>query len=166
MELNVTQQEVVDLAATKLADSIGDTEHIYSTARQMIEKKVTEMVNGRLKVNVDEFLQKELNRIADAEFERLTEFGEPTGKKISIRSILAEQSKNYWTQKVNCEGKPSDGYGGKERFKWFIETALKSEFENAISTNAKVVVDEFAVQLKDAGSQLVQSNIQKLFKNR
>lgn len=164
MELNITQEQLVEIAANKLVEQV-DEDSVYSRAMEIVESRITSLIEKKLTPAVDQFLRDELEKIADAEFERVTEWGEPTGQKISIRKILQEQSKHYWSQKVNNDGKSGDGYGYREeRAKWFAEQVMKSTFEQAIQTNAKIVVDEFAKQLQQAGVNLVHENIGRLFK--
>ncbi len=164
MELNITQEQLVEIAANKLVEQVEE-DAVYGRAMEIVEKKITSLIEKRLEPAVDKFLRDELEKIADAEFDRVTEWGEPTGQKITIRKILQEQSKHYWSQKVSREGKAGGGYGySEERAKWFAEQVMKTTFEQAIQTNAKIVVDEFAKQLQQAGVNLVHENIGRLFK--
>ena len=164
MELNITQEQLVEIAANKLVEQVDD-DSVYSRAMEIVQERITSLIENKLAPAVDQFLRDELEKIADAEFDRVTEWGEATGEKITIRKILQEQSKHYWSQKVNREGKAGDGYGySEERAKWFAEQVMKTTFEQAIQTNAKIVVDEFAKQLQQVGVNLVHENIGRLFK--
>lgn len=161
----ITREEMVNLAATKLADSIAEESEIFSVAERQIEERVKTVFETGLKSKIDAFLEAEMQKIVGQEIVPVNIWGEREGKPTTIKAELAKRAAAFWSVKVDDNGRES-GYGGKERSIRMMESCMKDAFIEAIKSNLNVIVSEFAAALKTDASKLVAEHIERLIKQR
>lgn len=159
---NITREEVLELAANKLADQY-DGESLYAYAKQRIDQLIKETVETQIKERVESFLLEEMTRIVNAEIYPLDMFGERAGKPTSLKQVLAEQVKEFWNVKVNKDGK-SEYYGGRPRYQVVGEQMMQSAFNEALKDSASIVTAEFKKALVAGLQTQVAESVNKLIK--
>lgn len=156
----ITREEVLNLAAQKLADLCGGDE-LSERAESMISQRVKELFESGVKRRIDEFLDTEMKKIVSEEIVPVNIWGEREGKPTTIRAELAKRAQQFWNVKVDKDGHESH-YGGKERSKALMDEILKDTFASAVKENADVIVAEFKAALKTDATKLVEDHIDKL----
>lgn len=157
---NITREEILELAAQKLADSAADYEDLHSSAH----REIKERIHAKLFPKVDEAISAELERLLSSEIAPVNIWGEKVGEPTTIRSALHQRAKDYWSQKVNGDGKPNDGYGGKPRAEWMFEKIVRDEFTAAIKGNAEEITKAFKAAMKETAMANIAAKVDELFK--
>lgn len=157
----ITREELLELAAKRLADSYGDDLDLQNTAERMIRERVTDLFQAQLKQRVDTFLDAEMKALVGQEIVPVNIWGEREGKPTTIRAELAKRAQEFWNVRVDANGRESS-YGGTERSKLLMQQILKDEFANAVKQNAEVIIAEFKSALKVDATKLVTEHIDKL----
>lgn len=160
---NVSRDELLNLAAQKLVDQLGDTEELWNQAERLVSSKVSEVVGKGLKERVDAKLNEEMEKILTTVITPMTIWGESAGNPTSIRELLSERARVFWEVNVDSEGKPSS-WGGEPRYKRLMSELLNTAFKEAVKTNADVIVSEFKKAMLQHAHNLVAENINRLIK--
>lgn len=159
--LGITREEVLDLAATKLADSYADDSSLSESVDTMLRERVKELIENGVRNRIDSFLDAEMKRIVAEEIVPVNIWGEREGKPTTIRAELAKRAKEFWNVRVDDSGRESS-YGGEERSKRLMKEVLKDEFAKAIKENAELIIGEFKAALKVDATRLVSEHIDRL----
>ena len=162
-DLNITKEDVIELAARKLADAYADNEEIGTRVNQRIEQRIKEYFENSVKAQIDAFLSSEMERLLNQTINPVDIWGEQTGKPTTIRAQLAERAKEFWEVKVDREGRPSI-YGGEPRHTQLMKNIAKEEFDKAIKANAETIIGAFKAVLKADATKLVAEHIDKLIR--
>lgn len=160
---NITKEEVLELAATKLANQFVDEESLADLAEGNIRRAVDDLVKTKLDAAVEETLSKEMEVILSKEIIPRDIWGEPQGKPTTIRDQLAERARDFWQVKVDSAGKPSD-WGGTPRHEVLMRKILAEEFDKSVRENATVIVAEFKKAILADSVKIVTEHINKLIK--
>jgi hypothetical protein len=95
--------------------------------REIAPRVITEMISGIVK-------EKLLSTI------QLTNcYGEPTGKEMTLTEMIVKVTKEYMSERVNCDG-GSGGYSSREamsRAEYLVKTATKVQVKEVIDTYIK-----------------------------
>lgn len=161
----ITKDEVLELAAQKLANSVAEQSDISETANRLISERVKELFEKGLKARIDEFLDAEMRKVIGEEIVPVNIWGEREGKPTTIRAELAKRAKEFWGTKVDEQGRESS-WGGIERSTRLMQQILKDEFAAAIKSNAEVIVAEFKKALQTESTRIVTDNIDRLIKTK
>lgn len=159
----ITKEEVLNLAAQKLADACADNEELESIAKEEIRLRVTEHLNSSLNRKMDEFLTAEMTALIQKEIIPVDVFGDKCGNPTTIRAALMERARIFWEVKVDREGK-MEHYGGTPRHEHLMRKILDEEFAKAVKDNATVIVAEFKKAITADCTRIVKEHIDKLIK--
>jgi hypothetical protein len=160
-DLNITKEDVIELAATKLADAYADNEQIEVRVNRAIESRIIQYFEHSLKARIDDFLNAEMERLLNQTVNPVDIWGDKTGTPTTIRAQLAERAQKFWEVKVDDDGRESR-YGGEPRHTQLMKKITKEEFEKAVKENAEVIVGAFKQALKIDAAKLVTEHIDKL----
>lgn len=159
----ITREEILDLAASKLAEQMSDFAELESKATKLITERVKDIIQNGVTAKVDTFLNDEMTRIVSQEINPVNIYGEREGKPTTLKAILSQRAKDFWDVKVNADGK-SDCYGGKPRSEWLFAKIVDEEFRKAIAANLESIVGAFKAALQRDAQAMVVSHIEKLIK--
>lgn len=160
---NVSRDELLNLAAEKLVEQLGDTEQLWTQAESMVSKRVNEVVCKGLKERVDAKLNEEMERVLSSVVTPVTIWGEREGQPTTLKAILSERAKKFWEVKVDSNGNESS-WGGEPRYEKLMKELLRKEFDAAVKNNAELIVSEFKKALTADAQRIVAENIEKLIK--
>lgn len=160
-DLNITKEDVLELAATKVADTYFDQSEIESSVHKIVEQRVAEYIGKGLQARIDKFLDEEMSKLLAQEITPVDIWGEKAGKPTTIRAQLAERARVFWDVCVDKDGKESS-WGGEPRHAHLMKRIAKEEFEKAVKSNADVIVGQFKEALKADAAKLVAEHIDKL----
>jgi len=112
LDMAAVEQAVVDRAVDRFFDEHFD---FGSTLKRAVESRFNalfaEKADAAITAAIDAALDDGFNR----EFTRVTPWGEKQGQPTTIRRELEFMLANFWQQKVDRQGKPSDGYNSVTR---------------------------------------------------
>jgi hypothetical protein len=159
--LDISREEVLQLAAQRLADDAAGEEYIGDRVQQLITKRVNDAVAQALEGKIEEVLSREMEHILRETITPINIWGERAGAPTTLRDALAERARVFWDVKVDKEGKPSD-YHGRPRHEHLMARLLNEEFTKAIRDNATAMVAAFASAVKADSARITAEHIDKL----
>ena len=165
MDFNITREEVLELAANKVADQMADYEETQGLVNKLIRERVEQAFKESLTKRVDALLNETVLKLVDETVTPVDIWGERTGLPTTIRQALAQRAKDFWLVKVNADGKEAT-YNGTERWKMFLQQVSKEEFTKAIQENIESIVTGFKEALRADTGKLLGEHIEKLIPSK
>lgn len=162
----ITKEEIIELAAQKLADQMADPESLSDSVDSKINERVQKLFETLINTKVDAFLSEQMSAIISKEICPVDIFGEKTGEPTTIKAVLAKRAREFWDIKVNEEGKPGDYYSNKPRHQWMFEKIVKEQFAEAVKQNITNLVGEFKNAISDSAVKITKEHIDKLIQLR
>lgn len=159
----ITKDELINLAAEKLADQHGDMEEIGSTAKRIIEERVKDVFSQKVDKLVTDALTKALNETLTKQYQPVDMWGEPVGTPTTIRDQLTQRARTFWDESVDEHGKPTQ-WGGKPRHEHVYKQIAKQEFERALKDNAETIVAQFKAAILSDAVKVTTQHINNLIK--
>lgn len=159
----ITREDVLKLAAEKLANDYADEENLGAEVRKMIEQRVKEAFTSNLNARIDGMLLEEMEKLLGREICPVDIYGEPIGTPTTMRAVLAERSRVFWDVKVNNEGK-QESYGGKPRHEWLFQKIVNEEFTKVVKQNIVNLVGAFKDSLSASAAKITKEHIDSLIK--
>ena len=159
-DMNLDQAAIQAAVIDRVADEIQSDWDWKSDARAMIAKKIDDaFINGVAAV-VTETVRLAVDAGFDHEYSKGDVFGHHSGPKTTIRAELVKMIDGYWTQKVDRNGKPSDGgYGDKiTRAEWHMIQVCGDSF----SKDMKQEVVNIAAGFKDGLRAQLRGSMDKM----
>lgn len=104
-QLGITKEDILDRVAGQIVDQLGED------AAQDIRKFVTSKVQENILKTVDALVSNQARAAFETVFQPVDAFGEKVGSPTTLREAFLAKCKQWWTQKVDKEGRPSSGYG-------------------------------------------------------
>ena len=120
--MNLDQAAIQAAIVERVADEIQSDWDWKSDARAMIAKKIDAAFIDGVAAVVNETVKQAVESGFDHEYSKGDIFGKHTGPKTTIRAELVKLVHDYWTQKVDRHGKPTEsGYADKTtRAEWHM----------------------------------------------
>ncbi len=154
--LGITKEEVTDLAATKVAETVLAEMDCFEGAQNEVKRRVTSELDKSLKATIESTLQTEFEKILSSEYQPTDMWGEPNGEPTSIRDRLYKNAVSFWETKVDKDGKPG-GYGKEPRHEWLFKKVVNQALHDEIKQHYTNIVGA----LKDSLTDTVQADIGK-----
>ncbi len=172
-EIGITKEDLIDKIAEKIMQleySSDESEYGYDNtigkmARIAVEKKVTEHVNKSVLTAIDDTLNKALSELLEQTVTPVDIFGDKAGEPTSIKAALATRAKDFWMQKVDKEGKASNGgWNTTSRYEHLMKEHLKSELDAVIKANLSDIVAGFKGAVREDCIKSLDNNISRFFR--
>lgn len=157
---NITREELLNLAAQKLADQAQDESELIEMANKLVREKVEKALAQSVLASVDKFLADEMEKILSQTICPVDVWGDRTGAPTTLRATLHERAKAYWAENVDGEGKlvtNSWSSSGKPRAEWLMCKVAGKEFEGVVKQNIVNIIGA----LKDAVRDDMKANVDK-----
>lgn len=159
----ITRDEILNLAAQKVADEYPDNGDIEEMVRKQLRDRVEQVVNETVLKKIDAFLTEEMTKIVSQEIAPLTIWGERIGKPTTIKNVLSERARVFWETKVNAQGS-EESYGGTARSTHLMTQIVDEQFKKAIKENLTEIVGAFKEAIKKDAVELTKKHIDSLIK--
>ena len=146
----ITKEEVLDLAAQKVADmAIADnSDTVYQKAMDIVKARLDKLFGERITAAVEAALKGELETILSETITPVDVWGDKAGKPTTLRAAMRDKSSEFWTQHVDSNGNPSSGYNTKPRWEVVMKKFLSTEFDTVIKQNIVEVVGALKASMK------------------
>jgi hypothetical protein len=161
--LGFTPEQLLDLAAEKVADQYLDREGVTWRVEQVLEARVKDAVGKGLNEKIDALLTAEMEKILGEEIVPMNIWGERQGSPTTIRNQIAERARTFWEERVNKDGK-LETYGGQPRHEHLIRKIVNEEFSAAIKQNVVAVVSAMKIAAKAHAEQITNEALDNLIK--
>lgn len=158
----ITREEILELAAQKLADDAAGEEYIGERVSRLIDERIKTAIGEKMLNKVDTFLAAEMEKILRETITPVNIWGERDGEPTTLRDALAERARVFWDVKVDKDGQATASYYGTPRHQQLLKQLLNEEFTNAVRTNATEIVAAFRDAVKADSARIVNEHIDKL----
>jgi hypothetical protein len=182
MDLGVSQADllemVVERAAQKIAAEMDMDRDIRGRVERELEKRLAQAITKIGDEVVAPFIAEGLEKIA---IQRTNEWGERTGKSMTLREFLVHRADAYLTEEVNYDGQTVADYTKNGRYvhdfkrhstrvaylvdKRF-QSAIESAMADAVKSANEVIADGIAGAVKIRLTELSKSFAVKVEKPR
>lgn len=139
IDIDDLKEQIVSLAAkTLLAEISAET-------RTEIVKTVHKSVEVAIGAEVNRQVENALN----FEYQPVDHWGEPQGKKTTLREKLKDSVLEWWSAKVDENGKADTGWGAKKtRAEWFAKKAVDEVMQNELKADFSKIFGAAKEELK------------------
>lgn len=132
----ITKEDVLKVCADRLIGQIDES--INDTVFSLVEEHIKKTVQRQVHEAVSKALDAELQRILEAKITPVDMWGEPTGEATTIRDQLHKRAVNFFSEKVDSEGKPTS-YGGAPRYQRIYSELACAAFSKAVKDNIETI---------------------------
>jgi hypothetical protein len=159
--MEITREELLNLAAQKLVDDAVLEDSLSEYAKSLIQKEIQKLFNDELKTKVDTFLTEEMSRVLGQEICPVDIYGEKAGQPTTLRAVLAERAKVFWNVNVDSQGREK-AYGGSPRHQVMFREIINDEFKKAIAANIDLMAKTFKDALAADAVAITKAHIDKI----
>lgn len=164
--LNISEDLVLELAATKIAREVIDSGDIEDFAQSIIRDEIKSLFAKNLVPAVDSVLKDEIEKVMSSEVTPINIWGEPVAEATTIRAAIHERARVYFNEKVNASGDRWDGYGAITRGEMMFTKYAANAFSEAIKQNMVNVIGAFKDAFKDDVAARTSKYVDDLIKVR
>lgn len=154
MQIDQTKIEaaIVDEAVTRL---INDDD-LYARVKSGIDARIDKLFQERVSALVTEKVEAVTKDGFERSYTKVDSFGRPTGDPTSISKELERLIHNYWDQRVDRSGRPTDSsYSSSTRAEWMMAQICADDF----SKEMKQHVVNVAGTLKDHFRSILNNHV-------
>ncbi len=158
-ELGITKEDILEKVAGHLVDEME--EDAKSQIRSFIREKVQSKVEAQVSAIVSECAAKAL----DGTFQPVNCFGELIGQPTTIRDIFIKRTTEWWNQKVDRNGQPSNSYGSFGTMaEWHASQVVTKILADNLSKELQPIIATSKTQLGLAISNAIVEIVKKQLK--
>lgn len=141
------ESQIVERAAHLLLERMQDT----------VEREARNRVIPAIDAALTTLVESALTRV----FTPVNAFGEPTGQKTTIASLLAKKADEFLNEKVSVNGR-TDSYGDKRpRYEYIVGKMLQEAFDSQVQKEVKAIAADAKAQAKTAVTKLLVEQLSK-----
>lgn len=152
--LNINEEEIKKAIIEQAADQIlsNDSDLSHMVAKE-VKARIDNIFVGRVEAQIEAMIDEAIKESFNHEYQKVTQWGEPTGPRTTIRKELDRIVSGYWTGKVETKtGKPSTSdYNTVTRAEYLMTTVCAEDFtkgmQGAITSVTGALKDGLRVQL-------------------
>jgi hypothetical protein len=127
MELDQTRIE--DAIVREVADRIIGDDDLYSRVKRGVDARIDKHFEDTADAQIQSAIEAAVSAGFEHEYCRIDSFGKRDGKPTTIRAELERMIAEYWSTKVDRQGKPSSGYGAEQtRAEWMMTQLVAADF--------------------------------------
>ena len=97
-------------------------------------------------------------------YQPVNEWGEKFGEKTTLRDAFKKNAIEWWSQKVDYQGKPSESYSSKPRSQQVAELVIKDIVSNELRVEMDKIIKESKVHVRNALGAAMTEFLQDRFK--
>jgi hypothetical protein len=165
--LNINEDElkaaIVESAANQILKSDSD---LAALVAKEVEKRVNKIFADRAEVQIQAAIDQVINIGFDREYQRVTSYGEPSGKKTTIRSELEKVVSGYWSQQVDVKtGKSTTSdYNTCTRAEYLMTIICAENFSEKMKQSAQNVAGALKDGLRGQMACVMDNILNDLFR--
>lgn len=129
MDLTLDVKSIETAVVERAVDRFFDEHYDFgATLKTAVEKRINTLFAEKAETAIAAAVDTALDNAFDREFAKVTPWGEQQGPTSTIRKELETLLANFWQQKVDKQGKPSDGYGAVTRVEYQMTRIAGEDF--------------------------------------
>lgn len=157
MELDLAKIEAA-IVAQAVENIVGD-DNLYERVKRGIEARIDALFDGKVRELVDAQIDRVVKEGFEREYRKVDSFGRPVGQPTSISKELERLTANYWQERVDRNGKPTEStFSSTSRAEWVMAQICADDFSKAMKQH----VVNVAGALKDNFRAVLDQHISVL----
>tara|TARA_B100000378_G_scaffold24922_1_gene19034 strand:+ start:1262 stop:1834 length:573 start_codon:yes stop_codon:yes gene_type:complete len=175
--MQIDQSKIEQAIVAEAVDKFIGDDDIYTRIRDGINARIDKVFAEKVSLVIAETVERIVNEGFERTYHKTDSFGRPVGQPTSISKELETLVGNYWTERVDRNGKKTDSsYSSMSRAEWMmaqicaddfskemkqhvvnVAGALKDHFRGVLNEHiASMLSDVFRVQT--AGDKAMKNN--------
>ena len=172
-QVGITKEELIERIVTR---ALGIAAALEQTGEEsweevpfsdVIDKKVNSAIGNfieqfrpMIQFRINEIMNQKMNEVFEAPFQPVDKWGNKKGDETTIRDLIALDAKNYWSEKVDENGKVSDSYNNKMSRSTFYAHKVITEFYNKeLVSEVKKLASEMKAKIPATISEEISKTI-------
>ena len=116
--------------------------------------KMEPFITKRIEIIMDEQIEAVFNK----PFQKVNNWGEKKGEVTTIKDIIYDDAKKYWTLMVDKDGRETNGYGDKfTRAEFYARKVMQTHYEKELEHEVK----KMSLEMKQKIPQTIAQEITK-----
>lgn len=158
-EIGITNEQIIDTIVDKLTEEVRES--ILAGVCKDVTKKAQDQISDALNAVVTETAFKAL----ETQFQPTDQYGDKSGPVTSVREIFWKKTIAWWDQKVDNEGKPSNGYYAKcTMAQWHAEKAVEAAVKKELTENLQKIISDAKQQIATAITETITQMVARQLK--
>lgn len=165
--MNLNEDDIKAAIVQKAADHfLHDSDDLSLLIGKEVKARVDKIFIERAEAQIKTAIDDSIAGAFDREYQRVTNYGEPTGPKTSIRKELDSIVSGYWSQRVDLrKGTPAEGsYGTVTRAEYLMTTICAKDFTETMKQSALNVTGALKDGLRNQMGKVMDELLSELFK--
>ena len=156
-DLGITKEDILNRVAELLVEQLTEG------AKSDIARFVNDEVKTAVRSQVSAIIVDTARKTFDGTFQPINHYGEKVGEPTTIRDMFVKEAKEWWTLKVDREGRPStDSYGDKLTMAQFhAKQAMDAVVRDTMKTMFEPLLADAKQQLAGAFTQSISELVNK-----
>ena len=161
MELNQERIEAAIIA--EVADRIIGEDELFNRVRTAVETRIDKLFKESADAQIRAAIEKAIADGFEREYTRVNSWGDREGGPTTIRKELEKVIGDYWNQKVDSSGKPTN-YNGSTRAEWVMAQMVAKDFEGQMKQHVVNVGGALKDQLRASLHETINELVSGVFK--
>lgn len=165
--LNINEDDLKTAIVAKATDEImKDSDDLSELIAKEVKARLDAIFINRAQAQIDAAITDAINGSFDREYQRITQWGDPTGPKTTIRAELEKTVNNYWSQKVDVKtGKTTDSHYSSSvtRAEYLMTTICAQDFSETLKSSALNVTGALKDGMRNQLAQVMDNILNNLF---
>ncbi|MES2737260.1 MAG: hypothetical protein V4672_13130 [Verrucomicrobiota bacterium] len=160
--LGISKEQIVEKIVSNLTEEAR--EEITDLVASDIRKKVMAEVQSDLLATVKTAVAETCAKALDVKFQPLDVWGEAQGEPVTVREMFHRHAKEWWSQTVDAQGRPTDGYSKKmTRAEWHAAEAVKTALNGSLHAELEGVIKDARNEVSSAVSKVLHTYVTQHF---
>ena len=165
--LNINEEDLKKAIVEKATDELlRHDDDLSNMVAKEVKARLDAIFINRAQAQIEAAIEAAINGSFDREYQRITQWGEPSGPKTTIRAELEKTVNNYWSQKVDSKtGKAIDGswVTSVTRAEYLMTTICAQDFSESMKAAALNVTGHLKDGLRNQLAKVMDGILNELF---
>ena len=178
-QIGITKEELIDRIVDKAlgitADQNQNGEGSWEGVpfSRVVDQKITAAIGnlvqnmtGKIQDRIDQTMMVKIEEVFTTPFQRTDRWGKIIGEPTTIRDLIYDDAKAYWTTKVDATGKvDNSGYGDRiERAVFYAKMVMTQVYDAELKTTVKKMAEDLKSMIPVTIAQEISSAVVKHLK--
>lgn len=164
--LNFNEEDLKTAIVQKAADEIlSADDDLSGLIRKEVGARLDKIFTERAEAQIAGAIDAAVANGFEREYQRVNQWGEPTGPKTTIRAELEKTVSAYWSVKVDPRsGKPSEYHAAVTRAEYLMTQVCAEDFSAGLRSSVQNVTGALKDGLRNQLAQQMDSMLNELFR--
>lgn len=165
--LNINEEDLKKAIVEKVSNEIlNKDDDLTSMVAKEIKARLDKIFVDRAQAQIEAAIDAAIQVSFEREYQRVTQWGEPSGAKTTIRAELEKTINGYWSARVDPKtGKPTDSsYTHVTRAEYLMTQVCAADFSESMKQSALNVAGALKDGLRNQMGQQMDALLESLFR--